>query len=214
MDMIDSKSSESSRSWNTPWNKRTAPPRPSPFTLLPGPPPRDCQDAALGGRIPTPRWGHFRSVDTSVEMMDASIDSPTPDTLHTDSIIRSQISKIVPLQVIHPTLSYATTVNKSQAQFEIDHSLFVHRRRLPSPISEDEHTVSPTTTGEETLDRRIRGNVYDYLGHSKSNKQWATNERNTALPNSGKTMLSMGFRADCDKCRTRVPGHYNHVVRA
>jgi hypothetical protein len=30
---------------------------------------------------------------------------------------------------------------------------------------------------------------------------------------TGKVMLCMGFRADCDKCRTRVPGHYNHVIR-
>jgi hypothetical protein len=29
----------------------------------------------------------------------------------------------------------------------------------------------------------------------------------------GKVILSMGFRADCDKCRSRVPGHYSHILR-
>ena len=29
----------------------------------------------------------------------------------------------------------------------------------------------------------------------------------------GKMVLSMGFRADCEKCRERVPGHWSHVLR-
>ena len=28
-----------------------------------------------------------------------------------------------------------------------------------------------------------------------------------------KVVFSMGFRADCEKCRERVPGHYSHVLR-
>ncbi|KAL3263298.1 hypothetical protein ABHI18_001917 [Aspergillus niger] len=28
-----------------------------------------------------------------------------------------------------------------------------------------------------------------------------------------KVALSMGYRADCDKCRRRVPGHYSHIIR-
>ena len=27
----------------------------------------------------------------------------------------------------------------------------------------------------------------------------------------GKVVLSMGFKADCEKCRSRVPGHYSHL---
>ncbi len=30
----------------------------------------------------------------------------------------------------------------------------------------------------------------------------------------GKTVLVMGYRADCEKCRTRVPGHWSHFIRA
>ena len=32
-------------------------------------------------------------------------------------------------------------------------------------------------------------------------------------PVLGRPVLSMGYRADCDKCRARVPGHYTHVLR-
>ncbi|EAW11821.1 uncharacterized protein ACLA_005770 [Aspergillus clavatus NRRL 1] len=28
-----------------------------------------------------------------------------------------------------------------------------------------------------------------------------------------KVTLSMGFRADCDKCLHKVPGHYSHIIR-
>ena len=30
---------------------------------------------------------------------------------------------------------------------------------------------------------------------------------------SEKTTLAMGYRADCEKCRARVPGHFNHFVK-
>lgn len=29
-----------------------------------------------------------------------------------------------------------------------------------------------------------------------------------------KISFSMGFRADCEKCQQRVPGHYSHIVRS
>jgi hypothetical protein len=28
-----------------------------------------------------------------------------------------------------------------------------------------------------------------------------------------KIVFSMGYRADCDKCREKVPGHYSHILR-
>ncbi|KAK2765216.1 hypothetical protein FQN54_008915 [Arachnomyces sp. PD_36] len=30
----------------------------------------------------------------------------------------------------------------------------------------------------------------------------------------GKISFSMGYRADCDKCQRKVPGHYSHIVRS
>lgn len=35
-----------------------------------------------------------------------------------------------------------------------------------------------------------------------------------AIPGDGsRPVLSMGYRADCERCRARVPGHYTHVLR-
>lgn len=28
-----------------------------------------------------------------------------------------------------------------------------------------------------------------------------------------KPKIFMGYRADCDKCRMGVPGHYNHIIQ-
>jgi hypothetical protein len=28
-----------------------------------------------------------------------------------------------------------------------------------------------------------------------------------------KLVFSMGYRADCDRCRNRVPGHYSHILQ-
>ena len=30
----------------------------------------------------------------------------------------------------------------------------------------------------------------------------------------GKVSFSMGYRADCDKCLRKVPGHYSHIIRS
>ena len=30
----------------------------------------------------------------------------------------------------------------------------------------------------------------------------------------GKTTLAMGYRADCEKCRLKLPGHYSHFIRS
>lgn len=33
-------------------------------------------------------------------------------------------------------------------------------------------------------------------------------------PRREKMSFSMGYRADCEKCQMRVPGHYSHIVRS
>ncbi|KAL8720735.1 MAG: hypothetical protein Q9225_002435 [Loekoesia sp. 1 TL-2023] len=96
----------------------------------------------------------------------------------------------------------------SQTQQEIAHNLFLRRRRLPSPISEDEATDAPDGMGRMLgqLDMGHRPNAaYPF----RTNKMWGGG----ATPAKGKMTISMGYRADCDKCRMKVPGHYNHLIR-
>lgn len=155
------------------------------FADVPYSPLQESQQIFSGGRIPTPRWGHFRSIDTSIDMIDA------------------------------PSM----TANPSATQLEPGYTQ-KQRRRLPSPISEDEsmpfpaNTVSPSGMAEEMMYRLDMGldsscASTEYTERARS----PTAEEPTSIQTRGKAKLSMGYRADCEKCRARVPGHYNHVIR-
>lgn len=199
---------QSSRSPGPRSNAMESTPRAFAYTSLTAISHQDSQDTALGGRIPTPRWGYFHSIDTSIDMCDVPGDMSTPASAHpyihaVDPSQSPTMTKSQGLLINPPTTA---TISLSQPQRETDHNLFVRRRRLPSPISEDENMVSLTEVSEEVLDRQDVA-TRDGSGHPKRDKSWVTK------PKTGRITLSMGFRADCEKCRTRVPGHYNHVIR-
>jgi hypothetical protein len=93
------------------------------------------------------------------------------------------------------------------------------RRRLPSPISEDE--TSPRYILESLGDMPM--DVEPCLEESKI----APKKRHTRSKHSLRTWsdpgsdlgygsikrgFSMGYRSDCEKCRMRVPGHFSHII--
>ena len=178
MDMADSQPPTSP----APWNK-IASPKHHAFALLPLPGSRNAQDSVNGGRIPTPIYGHFRSIDTSMD-----VDAPEKPGGSTFS----------------------------QSRQELDHESHLRRRRLPTPISEDEAMESPSITTEDVLNRFDTGiGFYEHQPPSERRRKIQTTEVALGAPISRgpKMTLSMGYRADCEKCRMKVPGHYNHVVR-
>lgn len=94
------------------------------------------------------------------------------------------------------------------------------RRRLPSPISEDEsmlfsvNTISPSGMTEEMfngLDVRLGDSCSPTADIPRVERPPA--EEAASIHPRTKAKLLMGYRADCEKCRARVPGHYNHVIR-
>ncbi|KAL9045005.1 MAG: hypothetical protein Q9214_001900, partial [Letrouitia sp. 1 TL-2023] len=118
---------------------------------------RKSQDAQLGGRIPTPIYGHFNGpADTSME-----------------------------------------TVDDAPSQQEIEYDLLLRRRRLPSPISEDEAMQSPSEMGG-MLDQLDMGTSKPQIPF-RMNRMWGA----PAVSTKGKMTLSMGYRADCEKCRMK-----------
>jgi hypothetical protein len=165
-------------------------------------------------RIPTPIYGHFNALDTP---SDSSIASPmtAPPT-----------SAALP----HPRIRTSTMESQSDA--------FFRRRALPSPISEDENMDSPTVMTKAMLSNLkmsatpLRESFPDHDLMSPQSarsvpKHWmnapgltpARNRRRSdaisgGAGETGKVVFSMGYRADCEKCRERVPGHYSHVLRA
>ena len=96
-----------------------------------------------------------------------------------------------------------------RTQQEIEYEKYVRRRRLPTPIDEDEVMNSWATTENPTMGL---GNLH---GQFSSKYTWPT-PSSTVTPPARATRLSfsMGIRADCDLCRMKVPGHSNHIFRS
>ncbi len=183
MDMADSQPSTSPAPWNKAARAVTSP-KQLPYALLPLPVNRNTQDSVNGGRIPTPIYGYFRSIDTGMDMDD-------------------------------PDISYDPTISLSKQ--ELDQKSYLRRRRLPTPISEDEAMESSTMMTGDMLDRLdMATDIYEPqppLQRQEKNHTMLMGQGSPGFK-GGKMTLSMGFKADCEKCRMRVPGHYNHVIRS
>ena len=83
---------------------------------------------------------------------------------------------------------------------------------------------SPTAMTGGMLGRLDVGGGYNHseeafsaahtMGGFEEFKQRSNTSRRAAVSEQGaKVSFSMGYRADCEKCRTRVPGHYSHVIK-
>ena len=118
----------------------------------------------------------------------------------------------------------------SRLQQEIDYENYVRRRRLPTPIDEDETMESYSAMSGDMMDLRLsghsrRGGVdYNYhplhiLGSSESNATCLSSSDTVPSPAvwgpvaGRKLSFSMGPRANCELCIRRVPGHSNHIIR-
>lgn len=161
-------------------------------------PSRALQTTAVG-RIPTPIYNHFpAAVGSDVHMSIEEDDHAAP----------FQASRV------------------SERNLTL-----LRRHRLPSPISEDEDMVSPTSGTGGMLGRLNVERAADSswaVGHGpdahsgyEARGWWNRHgfrpdvgaERERESAKWGKTVLSMGYRADCDKCRTHLPGHWSHLIR-
>ena len=118
----------------------------------------------------------------------------------------------------------------SRLQQEIDHENYVRRRRLPTPIDEDEAMECSSTVSGDMRDLHLggqsrRGGVdYTYqsthiFGSSQNDSTFQSisdtlsSSADYSVPPPRKLSFSMGPRANCELCIQRVPGHSNHIIR-
>ena len=119
----------------------------------------------------------------------------------------------------------------SRLQQEAEYENCVRRRRLPTPIDEDESMECSSTMSGEMRDLHLgghsrRGGVdYTYhpsqiFGSTKNNTLFqsisdtlASSADCSAVLPPRKLSFSMGPRANCELCIRRVPGHSNHIIR-
>lgn len=81
----------------------------------------------------------------------------------------------------------------------------------PTPLSAMRSSPAPMATSSP-----IRGAMDSDLGATPSPRKGHSRSRHTVVawtqqPGMKKS-FSIGYRADCEKCRNRVPGHFNHII--
>ncbi|OAA70673.1 hypothetical protein ISF_02647 [Cordyceps fumosorosea ARSEF 2679] len=105
-------------------------------------------------------------------------------------------------------------------------------RRLPSPISESEDCMSHSPGNSAALQAMEHPNAMMDIEIQRpaassddgegdpdspsSHRKGHTRSRHTVntwtWQPGMKRSFSIGYRSDCDKCRDKVPGHFNHII--
>lgn len=118
----------------------------------------------------------------------------------------------------------------SRLQQEVDYENYVRRRRLPTPIDEDETMDSSSAMSGDMMDLHLNGHTrrggVDYTHHRsqilgspensapfQSISDTLSSSADYGAPPPRKLSFSMGPRANCELCIRRVPGHSNHIIR-
>lgn len=147
----------------------------------------------------------------------------SPGSFHNDA--PSSLSGRIPTP-IHSSFGPRIRDSESWRGLDpIDDETLVDRfrrgRRLPSPISEGEPSPSTIIGGFEDMQMEVDHSMSQEMeretptkkGHHRSKhsvRAWVSTaeERAPVMKRS----FSMGYRADCEKCRQRVPGHFSHII--
>jgi len=195
---------------------------PSPF--LDAEDPRSSQSTQ--GSMLSTQMSDAPTYSDDFEMTDSFHLSPGP--FHNDP--SSSISGRIPTP-IHS--SFAPFIRSEKASmyhdsdFADDEAMvdrFRRGRRLPSPISEGEMSPSIIIEGVHDMQMDVENPHQEpdketptKKGHQRSKhslRQW-TGFGHDMNGNGGGTIkrsFSMGYRADCEKCRQKVPGHFSHII--
>ncbi|KAJ5612820.1 hypothetical protein N7510_006014 [Penicillium lagena] len=178
-----------------------------------------------GGKPPWPNGDDLSPWQLNANTSNSSVlPSPIPHNLVHQSLSLSE-SATAPSHGYFPTpRSYPDDPVNSMEGVAFDQPPTI-APRLPSPISEDED-VSSRAGGRTPSDVEM---IYDSTSTplpfaESSGRPWTDS---LVIPQAGrlsasispkpserprkKPALVMGYRADCDKCRRRVPGHYSHI---
>jgi len=113
-------------------------------------------------------------------------------------------------------------INRDPSDFADDESIverFRRGRRLPSPISEGETSPSVIVEGLEDMQMEVEQPEKETptkKGHNRSKhsiRSWTGFGGELSGNGIGmKRTFTMGYRADCEKCRNKVPGHFSHII--
>lgn len=160
--------------------------------------------------------------------------SPIPHNTFNHSLSLNGAQSTVPMSSYFPASVLTTHQSKNDHNMMEDVSFYkgnhppAFTNRLPSPVSETdasmargnqappedtemdyvqtsaEHMITPSTPPQTSSTTQYSQQTFEDLMKQAA----ASSPKHRKRP-----ALVMGFRGDCEKCRCRVPGHYNHIMR-
>ncbi|KAK2808574.1 hypothetical protein FQN50_004606 [Emmonsiellopsis sp. PD_5] len=206
-----------------------------------------------GGRTATPIYGHFTAnmnVDSMVHDSTAQNDPPVASSNSTlpltdgeDWWRRRKLPSPISEDEISPTTPFPRiSTYPTKSTDELLASSHVWRQRsnhiscqdIPPTLAQniptnDQHNeIRPFQTNTTPPNQNENQNPANWAKDPLDTNNWA---QQTTTPQPGtpppaindttprptgrsKISIAMGYRADCDKCQRRVPGHYSHIIRA
>lgn len=178
-------------------------------------------DAAKGHPLPPPSddlssWPGSARSNASLQP------SPIPRSLVNHSLnITTPTPGDLSASVLPPPAAGSVSGQHMDLSSSLDtegrHDAWWDRRRLPTPISEDEGSSGKCSKAisKESSGEMVRNTYYAAPPWDPFRAVDPHPPHPARTPSTKKKVgFSMGYRADCDKCRLKVPGHYSHIDRA
>ena len=190
----------------------------------------DHEQEGPGGRMPTPIQPSFAAQVRGQHNGWAASGEPTPP-----------FNGTINMGHHHTNSTNGAAVPRTMGN-EADWHAVQQNRRLPSPISEGDDgsnhqkeftdaSAHPLHTHMDTGDHAMDhpNAMMDIEPRTNTPPLDANGEPTTPSPKRGhvrnmhtvnnwtwqpgmKKSFSIGYRADCEKCRLKVPGHFNHII--
>ncbi|OKL61627.1 hypothetical protein UA08_03865 [Talaromyces atroroseus] len=183
--------------------------------LQPSPIPHHLLSQSLtisGGRISTPIHSHFTLNMNSELMADSSRPTGTLNPLDESNWWRRRR--------LPSPISEAGGDSPAEPLHDLENPSKETTDNWPdSPSSMDVDGHAPSTTFLQVPEQNLEGVAAHLPEFPQSNASSlsAVHSETAALnpgPRREKISFSMGYRADCEKCQMKVPGHYSHIVRS
>ncbi|KAJ5088252.1 hypothetical protein N7456_011868 [Penicillium angulare] len=148
-----------------------------------------------------------------------------PQSTSDQSFGTKGLSSIIPMHTQGPT----TQSCMEDPAYGKDNDSLVSSARLPSPVSDDDHDTNMESVAPSDTDMAFYSHspqcspvpgctestsfLKPALCHSSTAQDSDATTRSSNPLTRKKPTLVMGYRADCDKCRRQIPGHYSHIIQ-
>lgn len=175
-------------------------------TMMLSPRRENCEDLAMLSPSASPRTILPQQAD-AISLQDSANTGRLPTPIYGHFQPSTQLPQMDMLPVT------ATDSTPPQSERDMEYERYLRSRRLPSPISEDEAMDFPPAPENSPLETSAPIETCQTPPRGLRTPVRLAQPLTSQSPPKGKIMFAMGFRADCELCRNRVPGHSNHIFR-